>query len=78
MKDADLDYLGRSDFLNVSDTLYQELQRYKGQMTPEEWLEKQYGFLSTHRYYTPTARKMRQVNKEKQLAELQRLMQNAT
>ena len=78
MKDADLDYLGRSDFLNVSDTLYQELQRYKGQMTPEEWLEKQYGFLSTHRYYTTTARKMRQVNKEKQLAELQRLMQNAT
>lgn len=74
LKDADLDYLGRSDFLILSDNLYKELIEYNGKMSSPEWNQKQLDFLSRHRYYTETARKMRQVNKDKQVEMLKELI----
>jgi len=70
LKDADLDYLGRSDFINVSEHLYHELQEHDIKMTSKEWNKKQFEFISKHKYYTETARTMRQINKEKQLEKL--------
>lgn len=74
MKDADLDYLGRLDFINLSDNLYKELMEYNGKLSPHEWTKKQYDFFSKHRYHTNTARRMRQINKEKQLEKLREMI----
>ncbi|TCO10913.1 class 3 adenylate cyclase [Natronoflexus pectinivorans] len=74
MKDADLDYLGRTDFLNLSENLFKELNRYNGRMSIQEWNKKQFDFISKHRYYTETARNMRQVNKDKQLTKLKQIL----
>ena len=76
MKDADLDYLGRADFISISDNLYKELNLYNGKMSLEEWNKLQYEFISGHTYYTSTARKLRQVNKERQLQKLKVLVSN--
>lgn len=75
LKDADLDYLGRFDFINLSENLYKELMEYNGKMSPYEWTKKQYDFFSRHRYHTNTAREMRQINKEKQLEKLREIME---
>jgi exopolyphosphatase/pppGpp-phosphohydrolase len=76
LKDADLDYLGRSDFLPVSQNLYRELQIFDGKITPIEWNKKQINFISNHKYYTNTAKLLRQAEKEKQLEELREFLSN--
>jgi class 3 adenylate cyclase/predicted metal-dependent HD superfamily phosphohydrolase len=73
LKDADLDYLGRSDFLPVSNTLYHEFQSLNGDMSRGAWNKKQIGFISEHKYYTNTAKELRQVKKERQLKGLREL-----
>lgn len=77
LKDADLDYLGRSDFMAVSESLFKELQEHNGMMSEQEWNKRQCDFISGHKYYTETARKMRQMNKEKQLEKLKLVSKNA-
>ncbi len=74
LSDADLDYLGRSDFIPVSETLYNELKSLNGTLSLSDWTEHQIEFISNHRYYTNTAKDLRQVNKQKQL-EILRQMQ---
>ncbi|MBR8537079.1 guanylate cyclase [Carboxylicivirga sediminis] len=76
LKDADLDYLGRADFISISDNLYKELNRHNGKMSMDEWNKMQYEFISQHTYYTNTARRLRQVNKERQLQKLKVLVTN--
>ncbi|MBK3516238.1 adenylate/guanylate cyclase domain-containing protein [Carboxylicivirga marina] len=74
LKDADLDYLGRADFISISDNLFKELNFHNGKMTIEEWNKLQFDFISEHTYYTSTARQLRQVNKERQLQKLKVLI----
>ncbi len=74
LKDADLDYLGRADFVSLSTKLWEELCEFNGKISQKEWNRKQYAFLSKHVYYTDTAKKMRQVNKEIQLKKIERLL----
>ena len=74
IKDADLDYLGRADFIPLSEKLWEELCNYNGKISKKEWNKKQYAFLSKHVYYTDTARKLRQVNKEIQLKKIEELL----
>ena len=74
LKDADLDYLGRSDFIPVSKNLYQEIQTFNGKMTLPEWNKKQINFITNHKYYTNTAKNLRQVRKEQQLSALKDFM----
>ncbi len=70
IKDADLDYLGRADFIPLSEKLWEEVIHFNGKMSQREWNIKQYDFLSKHIYYTNTARSLRQVNKEIQLKKI--------
>lgn len=70
MCDADLDYLGRVDFLPVSNKLYQELHEHGKVGTLREWNELQIKFIESHQYFTSTARRLRNVNKNSQLAKL--------
>jgi len=68
--DADLDYLGRPDFLPVSIKLYEELFKFKQINGTKDWNKLQVKFLETHQYFTKTAREMREVNKKIQLEKI--------
>lgn len=67
MCDSDLDYLGRADFIPVSNTLYEELKAQNKMGSLNDWNKIQVKFLTSHQYYTKTANKLREVNKEKQI-----------
>jgi uncharacterized protein len=68
--DADLDYLGRDDFFNIGNTLYREL-RDSGVITNEnEWNKLQESFLTTHRYFTKSARDIRKAKKDEHLNQI--------
>jgi hypothetical protein len=65
--DSDLDYLGRSDFIPVSNTLYKELREQKKIGSLNDWNKLQRKFLTAHAYFTKTAQTLREVNKQKQI-----------
>lgn len=73
MCDADLDYLGRTDFIPVSGNLYRELKEHGKIKSIDEWNRLQIKFIENHQYFTKTARNMRDVNKIKQLEKLREL-----
>ncbi|MBT8264270.1 MAG: HD domain-containing protein [Eudoraea sp.] len=68
--DADLDYLGREDYYEISNKLYQELKAFKLVSNKEEWIQQQISFLKAHTYHTQFARKNRQPEKERRIKEL--------
>ncbi len=72
--DSDLDYLGRSDFIPVSNTLYKELKEQNKMGTLNQWNKIQVKFISGHQYFTQTARSLREVNKQKQIERIQKLI----
>ena len=72
--DADLDYLGRSDFIPVSDTLYEELRVQKLVTDKNTWNKQQIDFISAHTYFTNFAKKNREVNKQNQIKRLKGLI----
>jgi uncharacterized protein len=62
--DSDLDYLGRDDFWEIGYNLYKELEIY-GILTDErEWNKLQLRFLTSHTYFTKSAKKNRQPKKD--------------
>lgn len=67
IQDADLDYLGRTDFVPVSNDLYRELKERNMVGTIDQWNENQIKFISAHQYYTKTAHSLREVNKQVQI-----------
>ena len=68
--DADLDYLGRSDFYEISDQLYSELKDRGILKNVKEWNKIQIDFLEKHEYHTAFARENRQPAKARRIAEL--------
>ena len=74
MCDADLDYLGRSDFIPVSNTLYEELKEQDKIGDLNEWNQMQLQFISGHQYFTQTAISLREVNKQKQIERIKSLL----
>lgn len=77
--DADLDYLGRSDYVPVSRNLFKELVEF-GFMKQDElaWLRTQVRFLSQHKYHTNTAKRRRNKYKLEQLQLLKKQLKNIT
>lgn len=69
--DADLDYLGRSDFFILSKRLYKEMIAFGLITNWKEWIKIQEVFLNQHHYFTTTAVNQRQVEKEKNLKIIQ-------
>ncbi len=76
MCDADLDYLGRSDFIPVSNTLYKELHEQNKIGSLNDWNKLQLKFISSHQYFTETALNLREVNKQKQIERIKELIEN--
>jgi adenylate cyclase len=72
--DSDLDYLGRSDFIPVSNTLYEELKAQNKMKSLNDWNKLQVKFISGHQYFTKTARSLREVNKQLQIERIQSLI----
>ncbi len=74
--DADLDYLGRADFIPVSGNLYREL-RERGAIDDDinKWNKMQIKFIEGHQYFTNSAKQMRDVNKNNQLEAIRRLVE---
>ena len=68
--DADLDYLGRGDFEEVSSRLRDELKTYGKIKTNKEWDELQVRFLKSHKYFTQTAKKTRSKKKKENLEKI--------
>lgn len=72
--DADLDYLGRVDFVPVSNMLFRELVENEAiENNIEKWNNVQIEFISKHQYFTQSAKKLRNVNKHKQLENIRNL-----
>lgn len=68
--DADLDVLGRDDFCARNRLLLQELRAYGVPFTDAEWRTLQSGFLADHRYFTASARALRDEGKAANLGKL--------
>jgi uncharacterized protein len=68
--DADLDYLGRDDFFEIGQKLFQELKVYGIINDETEWDQLQIRFLEKHHYFTPTALRLRKDRKDAYLAQL--------
>jgi adenylate cyclase len=74
MCDSDLDYLGRSDFIPVSNTLFEELKAQNKMGSLNDWNKIQVKFISGHQYFTKTAQSLREVNKQLQIERIQSLI----
>jgi adenylate cyclase len=72
--DADLDYLGRSDMIPVSNTLFLELKERSKIKSLKDWNNIQVKFISGHQYFTETARNLREVNKQMQIERIRNLI----
>jgi len=72
--DADLDYLGRSDMIPVSNTLYKELKEQDKIGSFNDWNKLQLKFITVHSYFTKTAQSLREVNKQKQIERIKKLI----
>lgn len=63
LADADLDYLGRADFEEISERLFQELKL----PNRNEWNKIQIAFFEKHSYFTKSAQELRSEKKQQNL-----------
>ena len=68
--DADLDYLGREDFWEIGDKLFEELKTIGLISSKHEWNQKQLVFLENHSYFTNSSQKLRNEKKLQNLLEI--------
>lgn len=73
MADSDLDYLGRTDYPELSHGLYKELTHFGVISTDSQWLEIQIKFLENHKFHTDWAKKNRTDGKQQVLQGLKKL-----
>ncbi|MEW5872791.1 MAG: HD domain-containing protein [Chloroflexota bacterium] len=67
MCDADLDSLGRDDYLVTSHNLWKELKHHGAYLTSRQWYQRQIDFLGQHTYFTSVAQALRGPGKRKNL-----------
>jgi uncharacterized protein len=70
--DADLDYLGRTDFFTIGEGLFREFL-HQGVVADEtDWNQLQVGFLERHHYFTRSSRQKRENFKQQHLDEIKK------
>ncbi|MCC6720584.1 MAG: HD domain-containing protein [Bacteroidia bacterium] len=57
--DADLDYLGRTDFESISNSLFEEFKYRKIVSDNKSWDLIQFNFFNSHKYFTKTNQNLR-------------------
>lgn len=77
LADADLDVLGRDDFMTINQALRTERATFDGALSDVAWYEGQYRFMQKHRYFTAAAHDLRDVKKQENSALLCRLLEQA-
>ncbi len=76
--DSDLDYLGRTDFIPVSNNLFQELKERQMVNSLNDWNQMQLSFIGKHQYFTKTAQTLREVNKQQQIERIEQLLKQTS
>lgn len=74
LADADLDLLGRNDFMVRNQLLRAEVAAFEATPSDAAWYAAQLNFLTQHRYWTPAARRLRDAQKARNIELLQRLL----
>jgi uncharacterized protein len=75
--DADMDSLGREDFLSAGLHLRHELEGLGSQSADSEWYQRQLDFLRQHTYYTEAARRLRGPGKQRNIEAVIKLVEQA-
>jgi uncharacterized protein len=78
LADADLDVLGREDFMLRNGDLRRELAFLGREFTDEEWYTGQLKFVEGHKYFTAAARSLRDPQKLLNIAELRNILKELT
>jgi len=65
--DADLYYLGTSDYAKYAGRLFEEFRSQGTVASEDDWLQRQKSFLQSHRYFTASARKLLDAGKQQNL-----------
>jgi uncharacterized protein len=68
--DADLDYLGRTDFFTIGNGLRREFLKFEIIQSDKEWDQLQVKFLTAHQYHTESSRRCREQMKQANIAKL--------
>ena len=71
LADADLDNLGRPDFIELSSRLREGLELFGQPRPPHQWQEAQLAFLKGHTYFTAAARQLREAGRQENIARLE-------
>ena len=74
LADADLDVLGRDDFLPLCHCLRDELWHTGVIMSDAAWYRQQLALLQDHQYWTPAARSRRDAQKQRNMVLLEHLL----
>jgi len=77
MDDADLDVLGRDDFLKRSLDLRAELAALGVSHSDKAWYRSQLEFIKAHNYFTPAAHQLRDEKKRENIAALVSLLKQS-
>jgi uncharacterized protein len=74
--DADLDVLGRDDFMVRSEMLWREVAAVQSPAPTSRkvWLQEQLAFLQWHRYFTPEAKALRDEGKRRNIVLVEKLI----
>jgi hypothetical protein len=70
LHDARYDYLGRVDYMKLTDKLLRERMEYGKHTDIKTWYKLQKAFLEDHQFITSTAKILRSVTPEEQLTAL--------
>lgn len=68
--DADLDYLGREDFPEISNSLFEEFKVRGVVQGEQDWINLQISFFETHKYWTAYSQEFREPGKQSTLQSL--------
>lgn len=75
--DADMDSLGREDFLSAGLHLRHELEGLGNKSADSEWYQRQLEFLQNHTYFTEAARQLRGPGKQRNIEAVIKLIDEA-
>jgi len=78
LADADLDVLGRGDFMHRNGDLRRELAFLDKEFTDEQWYTGQLKFVEGHKYFTASARSLRDTQKLLNITELRNKLKELT
>jgi uncharacterized protein len=75
MADADLDALGRTDFITRNQALRDELAAYGAHWDDLAWAREQLCFVGSHQYWTEAARQVRGEQKRRNIALIRKMIE---